>query len=233
MGMTVFLPCRTGSERIIDKNTRPFGDFEHGLIQLKLRQLENAHLVDSVIVSTNDPWIYANARRWEYTRRKKTRRLIQVVDAHWRASSLCKNTTSTDELIPHAAELIPDGDILWTHCTSPFITAELYDEMIKAYREPGDHDSLMTVQRVQGFYWRDNAPVNYSRAADKWPRTQTIEPMDKITSGAFIAPADTYRKGDRIGERPKLFEVDAIAGMDIDTPEDFALADHLYKTGYV
>ena len=220
VGLTVFLPCRIGSERVPDKNKRPFGDLEHGLIELKLRQLEEASLVDSVVVSTNDPWIFNNATQYKNVR------------THWRDAALCESTTGTDELIPHAAELIPEGDILWTHCTSPFITADIYDAMILAYREPGDHDSLMAVQRVQGFYWQNNAPVNYERFFDKWPRTQTIEPMDKITSGAFIAPADTYRKGDRIGVRPKLFEVGAVAGMDIDTPEDFALAEHLYKTGY-
>ena len=238
MGVTVFLPCRLGSERVPDKNTRQFGELKHGLIELKLRQLEKSRLVDSVVISTNDPWIYANSAQYEYIRRSgsghdKKRSLIQNVRVHWREPSLCENDTSTDELIPHAAELIPDGDILWTHCTSPFITADIYDEMIKAYREPGDHDSLMTVQRVRGFYWLDNAPINYFRDADKWPRTQTIEPMDKVTSGGFIAPSDTYRKGDRIGDWPLMFEVGAIAGMDIDTPQDFALAEHLYKTGYV
>ena len=219
MGLTVFLPCRTGSERVLDKNTRQFGVLEHGLVELKLRQLDMSRLVDGVIVSTNDPWIYANATQYA------------KASVHWRDPSLCQSTTSTDELIPHAAELIPDGDILWTHCTSPFVTAEIYDEMIEAYYEPGDHDSLMTVQRVQGFYWRDGAPVNYS--GDKWPRTQIIPPMDKVTSGGFIAPAETYRAGDRVGKCPKMFEVGTVAGIDIDTPEDFALAEHLYATGYV
>jgi len=229
MGLTAFLPCRLGSERVPDKNKRPFGELEHGLIELKLRQLEESRLVDSVVVSTNDPWIYTNANRYEYTRRNKVRRLTQKVRVHWRDQALCESTTSTDELIPHAAELIPCGDILWTHCTSPFVTAEIYDEMIQAYYEPGDHDSLMVVQQAQGFYWLDNAPINYG--GDRWPRTQTIEPMHKVTSGGFIAPSDTYRN-DRIGKRPKLFEVGTVAAMDIDTPEDFALAEHLYMTGY-
>jgi CMP-N-acetylneuraminic acid synthetase len=216
---------------VIDKNKRAFGDLENGLIQLKLRQLEQARLVDHVIVSTDDPWIYTHTKRFEYTRRNKVRRLEQKVSVHWRDPDLCKSTTSTDELIPHAAELIPDGDILWTHCTSPFITAAIYDAMIQAYREPGDHDSLMAVQRVQGFYWQNSAPMNYS--GDKWPRTQTIDPMYKVTSGGFIASADIYRAGDRIGKRPKRFEVGTVAAMDIDTLEDFELAEHLYKTGYV
>jgi len=177
-------------------------------------------LVDRVVVSTDDPWIYEHAARHE------------KFSAHWRDPALCENSTSTDDLIPHAVELIPDGDILWTHCTSPFITAVLYDDMITAYNGPGSHDSLMTVHRVRGFYWRGNAPANYSRQTDKWPRTQTIEPMSKITSGGFMASADVYRGGDRIGRHPRFFEVGEVAGMDIDTPQDFALAEHLYMTGY-
>jgi len=216
VGVTVFLPCRYGSERVQDKNKRRFGKWRRGLIQLKLQQLDGARLVDSVIVSTDDQWIYDNASRYS------------KISVHWRNKNLCQNTTSTDDLIPHAAELIPDGDILWTHCTSPFVTAQIYDDMIHAYRDPGDHDSLMTVQSVQGFYWRDGVPINYSRAAERWPRTQTIEPMYKVTSGGFIASSDIYREhGDRIGKHPKLFEVSAVAAMDIDTPEDFALAERL------
>ena len=58
MGLTVFLPCRRGSERVPDKNTRPFGGFDHGLVELKLWQLEKACLVDNVVVSTDDAWIF-------------------------------------------------------------------------------------------------------------------------------------------------------------------------------
>jgi len=212
VGLTVFLPCRAGSERVPDKNTRWFAGTR--LIDIKLAQLAEAMLVDHVIVSTNDPWIYEHAAGHD------------KVSVHWRDASLCQNSTSTDELIPHAVELIPDGDILWTHCTSPFVTAALYDAMIWAYR---GHGSLMAVQRVQGFYWQHGVPLNYSRKKEKWPRTQTLPPMYKVTSGAFIAPAETYRNGDRIGCNPYLFELDLLAAIDIDTPQDFDLAERLYE----
>jgi len=214
VGLTVFLPCRAGSERVPYKNTRPFAGSR--LIDIKLQQLDAAQRVDRVVVSTNDPLVYERAGRYEKT------------TAHWRDESLCGNDTSTDDLIPHAAELIPDGDILWTHCTAPFVTAELYDAMIEAY---GNCDSLMAVERLQGFYWMHGAPINYPRSTEKWPRTQTLPPVYKVTSGAFIAPAKTYRNGDRIGRDPYLFELDALAAIDIDTPQEFAWAEQLYENG--
>ena len=218
MGLTVFLPCRRGSERLRDKNRRPFGCLHNGLIELKLAQLQQAQRVDRVIVSTDDPWVYANADGNVHT--------------HWRDPLLCQNSTSTDDLIPHAVELIPSGDILWTHCTSPFVTGAMYDAMIDAYYAASTNDSLMAVHRVHGFYWQDGKPLNYSGAADKWPRTQTLEPVFKVTSGAFIANADIYRQGDRIGRCPQLFEVSEVAALDVDTMQDFTLAEHLYVTGF-
>jgi CMP-N-acetylneuraminic acid synthetase len=137
---------------------------------------------------------------------------------HIREDSLCRSETSTDELIAHAVDLIPEGDILWTHVTSPFVDGRLYDEMISMNR------SLMAVTPMRGFLWK-NGPLNYSRKPEKWPRTQTIEPVYEINSAAFIASADTYREGDRVEENPYLFELGPITGMDIDWVSDFVLAE--------
>jgi CMP-N-acetylneuraminic acid synthetase len=167
-----------------------------------------------VVVSTNDRKVHAVAK--DYPK----------VTLHWRDASLCRSDTKTDDLIPHAVELIPDGDILWTHCTSPFVTAEIYDQMISAYQ---GHDSVMLVQAMRGFFWNATGPLHDS--GERWPRTQTIEPLYKVTSGGFLASADIYRKGDRIGE-PLLMEVGLIAGMDIDTQEEFELAEELYASGF-
>ncbi len=52
--ISVFLPCRAGSQRIPHKNIKPFADYEYGLIELKLSQLAKAHNIDEVVLSTND-----------------------------------------------------------------------------------------------------------------------------------------------------------------------------------
>ena len=52
--ITVFLPCRAGSERVPQKNTKPFASEIGGLLSLKIKELLKVKLVDTIVVSTND-----------------------------------------------------------------------------------------------------------------------------------------------------------------------------------
>ena len=52
--VAVFLPCRAGSKRVVDKNHKPFGGYEHGLIEIKLKQLLSVESISKIYVSTND-----------------------------------------------------------------------------------------------------------------------------------------------------------------------------------
>lgn len=207
-----FLPCRAGSERIPHKNIKPFAG--SSLIQIKLEQLVDARLIDRIIVSTNDPAVYKVAESFH-------------VSVDWRPEHLCRNDTGTDELIGYVSDLVSEAHILWTHVTSPFVGGELYDELIQMYLE-STRDSLMTVNEIRGFLWRDG-PLNYDRRIERWPRTQTIDPVYEINSAAFIAPIEAYRAGDRIGNDPMLYPLDWRTGLDIDYPDDFALAELLYE----
>lgn len=69
---------------------------------------------------------------------------------------MSSSDTSTDQLVAHALELIPDGHILWTHVTSPFITEKHYDQIIRAYFDElaRGYDSLMTTTAIHGFLGR-------------------------------------------------------------------------------
>lgn len=224
--VTCFLPCRAGSQRVVKKNIKPFVGYEYGLIQVKLQQLLTAKEIDEVVLTTNDADIMAYAESLGNSRLR----------LHRRVEELSSSETSTDQLIAHALELISEGHILWTHVTSPFITAKHYDDVIQSYfkqREKG-YDSLMTTTEIHGFLWQDEQPMNYDRAIEKWPRTQTLAPVHEVNSGAFLAPADLYRElDDRIGRRPYLYVMDKFTSFDIDWPEDFIIAECLLEKGLV
>lgn len=224
--LTCFLPCRAGSERVVKKNIKPFAGYEHGLIQVKLRQLLAADGIDEVVLTTNDADILAYAESLGESRLR----------THRRVEELSSSATSTDQLVAHALELIPEGHILWTHVTSPFITAKHYGEVIRAYweqREQG-YDSLMTTTEIHGFLWQDEQPMNYDRTIEKWPRTQTLVPVHEVNSGVFLASSDLYRElDDRIGRRPYLYTMDKFTSFDIDWPEDFVIAECLVEKGLV
>lgn len=225
-GISCFLPCRKGSERVPRKNVKPFSAFENGLIEIKLSQLIAAKKVDRIVLSTNDDEIleYALSLRSE------------KIHLHKRCDELSSSETSTDQLVGHALDLISDGHILWTHVTSPFITAACYDAIVERYEEILEQgfDSLMTTTLLHGFLWQDGKPMNYDRSIEKWPRTQTLKPVHEVNSGAFLASASVYHElKDRIGASPYLYALDKLVSHDIDWPEDFAVAESLYEKGLV
>ena len=49
-----FLPCRQGSQRVKNKNIKPFAGIEGGFISIKLTQLLKVEAIDKIVVSTND-----------------------------------------------------------------------------------------------------------------------------------------------------------------------------------
>lgn len=221
-----FLPCRAGSQRVVRKNIKPFSSFEHGLIQIKLRQLLDATAIDKIILTTNDLEIL------DYASSLKESRL----QLHHRVEELSSSSTSTDQLVGHALDLIPEGHILWTHVTSPFISANKYDDLVLKYFDQikNGYDSLISMTEIHGFVWDNNGPINYDRSIEKWPRTQTLQPFYEVNSGAFISSVALYSElNDRIGRRPYFYQMDKFTSFDIDWPEDFILAECLLEKGLV
>ncbi|MHA3893208.1 acylneuraminate cytidylyltransferase family protein [Acinetobacter sp. GXMZU3951] len=224
--VTCFLPCRKGSERVPRKNIKPFVQYSHGLIEVKLNQLIACPSIDEIILSTNDDEIIQYAESLSHPK----------IHLHNRIEELSSSQTSTDSLVAHAADLIPKGHILWTHVTSPFINAQKYEDIISRYfncLEEG-YDSLMTTSLLHTFLWQDSKPLNYDRTLEKWPRTQTLDPIHEVNSGVFLASTNVYKEqNDRIGERPYLFTLDKLVSQDVDWPEDFIIAEALVEKGLV
>jgi len=224
----VFLPCRKGSERVKHKNIKDFTDIEGGLIYIKLSQLVAVDEISTIIVSTNDEEVKRVARSFN-------NRKIVIDD---RSEELASSSTSTDDLISYIPSIIDRGTVLWTHVTSPFINATKYRDIIHSYHKALDegYDSLMTVTHIYGFLWNKSKPINYNRKIEKWPRTQTIEPVNEVNSGVFLSSIENYRKfSDRIGINPYLKPLDKITSFDIDWEEDFLLAECILnsKIGHI
>ena len=224
--VVAFLPCRSGSERVPNKNIKPIGQFEKGLIQIKITQLVDANNVDLIFLTTNDQQIleYANSINSS-----------KICTDH-RSEDLCTNTTSTDDLILYASKCIPNSHILWTHVTSPFVSSCCYDKIIDEYFTKLDqgYDSLMTTSLIRNFIWNEKEPINYNRTIEKWPRTQTLPKLYEVNSAAFVASSLIYnRLHDRIGISPFLYVLDQLEAFDIDWPDDFAFAEKLIKSKIV
>lgn len=219
MAVNVFLPCRRASQRVPKKNTRPFGVYEFGLLEIKLLQLLRVKRIDKIYVSSNDGEVLSFASSLKSSK-------ISVVE---RSDDLSSNTTKTDELVRYVREIIQNGSILWTHVTSPFFTDEDYDKAIEVYcKNVSKYDSLMSVTPLYGFFWDKVKPINYDRRSAKWPFTQDTEPIFEINSACFLADYYVYEtKQDRIGDNPLMYLTNRIKGIDIDWEEDFEMAEKM------
>ena len=219
--VNVFLPMRAGSERIPKKNTKTFAGIDGGLCSIKINQLLESNLIKDIIISTNDPEVINISNSFNSHR-------IKVI---WRPEELASSYTSTDDLIRYVPKIMPDGHILWTHVTSPFIGSDIYNRLVETYFEHiALNDSLMTVTKLQKFIWNSSEPINYDRNVEKWPRTQTLEPLWEVNSGAFITSKEIYKKRmDRVGIKPYLYQLSEEVSFDIDWWPDFGMAEAIFQ----
>jgi CMP-N-acetylneuraminic acid synthetase len=225
--IVAYLPCRKGSERVVNKNTRSFAGINGGLTKIKIQQLINSKHINKIVISTDDQKVMDIC----YEELKNSNKLYEIVE---RPDSLASSTTSTDELISYVPSIINEGHILWTHVTSPFIDTQIYDNAIINYKElikNNKYDSLVSVTKHQKFFWDENGKsINYDREHEKWPRTQTLPPIYELNSGIFIAGVEIYKTlSDRIGKKPFMFELTETDALDIDWEQDFIVAEQFWK----
>ena len=220
--ITFYLPTRKGSERVINKNTRPFAGIEGGLLANKLRQLSRSKELDEIILSTNDE-VYAEVA----TANIKDSRFRLI----WRPDELCQSSTNLQDLICYVPTITEASHILWGHVTTPLTGAEQYDEAIRCYREKLDegYDSLVGVCELRNFLLNSQAQIINNTTDIPWPRTQDLEVIYEINHTMFIASREVYLKHkNRLGMRPVLHAMDKIHSFDIDWDEDFKIAEALY-----
>jgi CMP-N-acetylneuraminic acid synthetase len=220
-----FLPVRKGSQRVENKNTRPFSKIPGGILELKLRQLMESKTLSEIVLSTNDENSMEIAKKLDPQQTQ-----LRIIE---RPNHLCLDTTPLMELIAYVPEVMQSRHILWGHTTTPFIDAEDYDEGIENYfakLELG-FDSLISVMPLQNFLLDKNGhSFNYDVDKNLWPRTQDLPVLYEVNHAMFIASRDIYVKNkNRIGVKPFMYEQDKIKSFDIDWEDDFLMAEAIYE----
>jgi CMP-N-acetylneuraminic acid synthetase len=222
--ITVIVPCRAGSERVTNKNTRPFAGFGNGLIELKLKQLASVDEIDEILISSNDQIVLDFSRNFGIEKDNR----IEVIE---RPNELGASSTPMSEFIRYMSTLRESGVMLMLHVTHPFFGPNEIKGVIRSYREAKDkgYDSLTTVTRLQKFIWNSKGPYNYDSTKEKWPRSQDLEPLFEINHAAYMIPFEVMRAvDDRVGQKVFLCELPEIATMDIDWEDEFHIIEEIF-----
>lgn len=219
-----FLPSRKGSERVKNKNTRPFAGIEGGLVENKLRQLLASKHIDEILFSSNDETCIAVAEKYANDSRMK------IIP---RPNELCLSTTNLQDLICYVSTITDADHILWGHVTTPLAGADVYDAAIELYLSKLNegYDSLVSVKELRNFLLNSEGRLVNNTTNLLWPRTQDLEPLYEINHAVFLAKREVYtEQKNRIGQKPLLHIMDELHSKDIDWEEDFKIAEIMYKT---
>lgn len=210
------LPMKANSQRVKGKNFRPL----HGkpLFRWILDSLLAIKEIDLVVINTDARHILAENGLVESDR-------VMIRD---RKPELCGDTVSMNLILADDIAAVPAATYLMTHTTNPMLGAETIHAALSQYQagvDAGTADSLFTVNKIQTrFYRADGSAVNHD--PDNLIQTQDLEPWFEENSNLYIFTADSFaRTRARIGKKPLLYVMDKMEAVDIDTPEDWALAE--------
>lgn len=211
-GLTALVPMRHHSERVARKNYRHLGG--RPLFHHILDTLSRVVHVGRIVVDSDSGVIEESCREW-----------FPDVLFSQRPEHLRDGRISMTDVLKHVAALNPSRWYLQTHSTNPFLSPETIEAAIdRLAASIPVHDSLFTVTPHQArFYDTDGRPLNHDPRL--LLRTQDLRPIYEENSCLYIFSAEQVRDGRRMGERPLHFPISGVEALDIDTEDDFALAE--------
>lgn len=225
MSLTALMPMKGHSERVPNKNIRPFAG--EPLYHHVAKILQKSDYIESIVINTDSEWIA-----------KEAPDLFSKVRIINRPKSIQGDFVSMNDIINHDLSKIPGHHFLQTHSTNPLLDPETLDLAIQSYFENLDkYDSLFSVTRLQTrLYWDSGEPVNHD--PKKLDRTQDLPPVYEENSNFYIFSRSSFKNADnnRIGRNPQMFPVHPLEALDIDEESDFQLAEtiyHLKKSGKI
>ena len=212
MNVVALIPIKLGSKRVPQKNIRPFYDGTP-LMSFIQRACLNAGNIDEVYVYCSDEAVK------EY--------LLPGVRFLKRPEYLNGDNINANDFIREFIKTI-DADIyVNAHTTSPFAKPETIAELVDKVAS-GEYDSAFCAESIRTFMWQDGKPINFD--PDHFPRTQDLPLVYGETSIAYVFTKESFLKHNRrLGSKPYIKEVSKIEAIDIDYPEDFEIANAIYK----
>ena len=219
--LVALLPMKANSVRVPSKNFRPLAG--KPLFRWILDTLLSMPEIDAVVINTDARQILADNG---LTDGEAGGRVI-IRD---RKPEICGDLVSMNLVLADDVQNVAADAYLMTHTTNPLLSATSLSAAIAAYRagvSTASADSLFTVNKHQTrFYRQDASPVNHD--PENLIPTQDLEPWFEENSNAYIFSGNSFLGTKaRIGANPIMFETPKLESVDIDGPEDWALAEAL------
>ena len=210
MRIVAFVPAKGQSDRIANKNTVIL-DGEH-LFKRKLKQLLECEMIETVYLDTESPNMIELASDLD----------VEVLE---RNPDLVSNATDGHALFANECKHVEADLYIQNLCTSPFITSKTIDRAIKLLIQDKSADSLVAVQRKKQYLWTDGRP-DYGEG--QIPNSVDLPETVVESMGLYIVKrSGPTAPTKRFGDTPILFELTEEEAVDVNWPDDLALAERI------
>lgn len=216
------IPARSGSKRIPGKNIKEFGGVP--MISRTIKTLLQAELFDEVVVSTDSPDITKTSSKAGATR------------CITRPDELADDHTPTKPVIQHAlGELaLSDSDaVCCVYPCNPFLNPKTLGWSLEILLENEEHFCLPVIEYphpVQRAFTLDQRSVITKREPHfELLRTQDLETCYHDAGSFYWGLNSLWMSDLGLHTRSVGLPVSRTEGIDIDTPDDWYLAELLYR----
>ena len=208
--ITAILPMRAGSKRIKNKNIRLIN--KKLLYEYILNTLIKSKYINKIIINSDI--------QKKFFRKIKNSKVIYLE----RKKSLRGNCNMND-VISETIKNCDDEFYIQTHATNPLLNYKTIDNAISFYiKNKNKYDSIFSVTKIQKRLWNLNQkPINHK--INDEPTTQNLIKIFEENSCFYIFSKKSFlKKNNRIGVKPKMFEISKFESLDIDEEIDINIA---------
>tara|TARA_Y200000002_G_C22662903_1_gene656624 strand:+ start:433 stop:1590 length:1158 start_codon:yes stop_codon:yes gene_type:complete len=215
-----FIPVRSGSKSILNKNIKEFCG--KPLVYWNIEALQNSKNIDKIYVATDSDDIKNLVNKFNFSK-------VEVYD---RDPQNASDTASTESVVlEFIAKKNFEESVLFilVQATSPLTQTKDFDEALETLKNE-KADSILTCVRSKRFFWNsDCSPLNYDYK--NRPRRQDFDGT-LMENGAFYINniANLKKNKNRLSGKVAIYEMEEFTAVEIDEEEDWAIAEKLmYK----
>jgi CMP-N-acetylneuraminic acid synthetase len=215
--ITIYIPLKDHSQRIPGKNFKLF--LGQPLFQWVINTCLSLSNIREIVINTD-------SLQLKKMLPKSTQ--IRIIN---RLSNLVGDDVSVNEIISSDLSSISTEHILQTHVTNPLVSSETFNRAITTYftKINQDYDSLFSVTPHHKRFYFQAHPVNHN--PQMLLPTQDLDPVMEENSNLYLFSKQSFKQSHhlRIGHHPWYYLMNTIESIDIDTIEEFHLAEYFAK----
>ena len=208
------IPVRAGSQRVKNKNIRPFSG--SSLLEIKIKQMLNIKELDGVIVNSESDEMLDIAKSLG-------------AEIYKREEYYASSTVPINEVYRNIGETTQADIIVYANATNPLLKNESVSSAITAFlNKSSQYDTLNSVHLIKEFMWLNGKPINYE--LDNMPKSQDLPNIYALNFALNIFEKEyAICNASIVGKQPLLFELDSVEATDIDNEIDFEFAEFMYN----